>query len=187
MHPLQNYYQGLELMPEVQDFFSRHQEVRIPKNTSLIRLGEGSRYYWIIKEGLVRSFVFSSEGEEITTGFFDPPNVCLEFSSFFLHSPAVENLVSVSELQAFQVSKAIFFEYFERCSSLQQWGRTWMVHFLIDRQNYFLSNHTDDAKHRYQKWIESNPHIMKYAPLKTIASYLGITDSTLSRIRRELL
>ncbi|MEO0581276.1 MAG: Crp/Fnr family transcriptional regulator [Bacteroidota bacterium] len=164
MHSLQYYYQGLELSPEVQDFFSQHQEIRITKNTSLIRQGEGSRYYWIVIEGLVRSFVYSSEGEEITTGFFDPPNICLEFSSFFLHSSAVENLVSVSELSVFQVNKAIFFKYFEQCPSLQQWGRTWMVNFLINRQSYFLSNHTDDAKNRYQKRLSR----LLYLPRRVI-------------------
>jgi len=49
-----------------------------------------------------------------------------------------------------------------------------------------LSIITETAEDRYEQLLKTNPEIFKHAPLKNIASYLGITDTSLSRIRKEV-
>ncbi|MGB8191237.1 MAG: Crp/Fnr family transcriptional regulator, partial [Chitinophagaceae bacterium] len=52
-------------------------------------------------------------------------------------------------------------------------------------KNRMLSMISDTAEERYQKLVQANPEILFNAPLKNIASYIGVTDTSLSRIRRE--
>jgi len=183
---LKKAYVGLSFSFNLLGLLNAHKKVLYNKNDMLVEQNSTTDCYWVILSGVVRSFVFSSDGEEITTGFYKKDAIALDFPSFFLKKKSVENLVCVSEVKAYKISKSTFFEYFEKNKDLQDWGRNWMVNFLISRQDYFLNNYTKDAKQKYLNLINTNPEVLKYVPLKAIASYLGVTDSTLSRIRKDI-
>ena len=58
---------------------------------------------------------------------------------------------------------------------------------LVDVKKYILSNIHLSAEERYEQLLQTRPKLIQKTPLKYIASFLGITDSTLSRVRRKML
>jgi len=65
-------------------------------------------------------------------------------------------------------------------------GRTRLINNYFELKNHSVSVITDPAKERYLNLIKTKPSIVQNVPLKQIATYLGITDTSLSRIRKEI-
>ncbi|CAN5362663.1 hypothetical protein BH23BAC3_BH23BAC3_13890 [soil metagenome] len=79
-----------------------------------------------------------------------------------------------------------FQRLFQNTDGFSEWGRTWMSGALFSSKQRSLSMITESATERYLTLQKEHPEIIQQAPLKYIASYLGITDTSLSRIRKEL-
>lgn len=65
-------------------------------------------------------------------------------------------------------------------------GRTRLVNSYFDLKSHSVSMITDEAQKRYLDLIANKPNVLQYVPLKHIATYLGVTDTSLSRIRKEI-
>jgi hypothetical protein len=70
--------------------------------------------------------------------------------------------------------------------AFNEWGRAWMTYALHINKKRFIDMVSLSASERYHNLISTKPQIIKQAALKYIASYLGITDTSLSRIRKEI-
>ena len=70
--------------------------------------------------------------------------------------------------------------------SFREVGRTRLVTNYFELKNHTVSMITDHAKERYLELLRTKPNIIQNVPLKHIATYLGITDTSLSRIRKEV-
>lgn len=76
---------------------------------------------------------------------------------------------------------------FHALPEFREFGRKMLVDGFSSLKTRMLSMITDTADERYAKLLVTNPEILRHAPLKHIASYLGVTDTSLSRIRKEFL
>jgi CRP-like cAMP-binding protein len=74
---------------------------------------------------------------------------------------------------------------FHSLPEFRDFGRSVLVKGFAALKTRVLSMITETAEERYAHLLETNPEVFQYAPLKNIASYLGVTDSSLSRIRKE--
>ena len=70
---------------------------------------------------------------------------------------------------------------------MREWGRAWFTFQLFTMKERSLGTITETAKNRYLKLMKDKPEILLNAPLKQIATFLGITDTSLSRIRKEIV
>jgi len=80
-----------------------------------------------------------------------------------------------------------FQNLFKKIKGLSELGRSWMTERLFQCKQHAISMITDSASERYLSLQNNYPQILQHAPLKNIASYIGVTDTSLSRIRREIL
>ncbi|MCL7988147.1 hypothetical protein M8998_09385 [Sphingobacterium sp. lm-10] len=80
----------------------------------------------------------------------------------------------------------IFQELFHAIPGFSEWGRLWMTNKLFQFKQRSIDIITLSARARYLNIIANKPQVIKYAPLKQIASYLGVTDTSLSRIRKDI-
>lgn len=158
----------------------------IKKGQSLLQEGQYSNHYYWIEDGLVRTFAIDTTGNDITTGFYGSNQIILEPSSFFLHHPTKENIEATTDCICWKTNFETFQILFNEIAPYREWGRTHLVKRLVELKQRSLSRITDSAKSRYIHLTETAPEILAQAPLKHIASYLGITDTSLSRIRKEL-
>ena len=172
---------------DLEKIFGEHVRIEIPKNEFLLHEGEILNCYYILESGLVRAYVHDFDNNEITTEFFVENEIVIVPSSLFQRIPSKENLQTVTDSVLWKIEFEHFETLFEQIEGFKDWGRLWFTFQLFATKQRSLEMITETATHRYLKLMKEKPDIIKFAPLKQIASFLGITDSSLSRIRREIL
>ena len=158
----------------------------IPKNTLILKAGEICENHMFIHEGIMRSYILDDEGKEITTNFHTKNQVAIEQASFFNRSLSCENIQTLTDCTLWKIDFEKFQELFHSIEGMREWGRAWFTFQLFQSRYQKIEMITETAKERYLKLLKEKPQIIQQAPLKQIATYLGITDTSLSRIRKEI-
>lgn len=171
---------------ELKTVINAFDKVIFKKNEFLLKEGQIAVEYYFINSGFIRSFAVDMEGNEITTGFYSQAKIVLEVSSFFLRTPSKEYIQTLTDCVCWRIGFDKFQELFHGIQSFREAGRTRLVEGYFNLKQRSISMITDSAKERYLQLIKDNPEIVHQAPLKHIATYLGITDTSLSRIRKEI-
>lgn len=165
----------------------KHTLVEFRKGEFLLKEGQVSNEYFIVQQGLVRTFVYNYEGQDITTGFVEDKDVLIEVASIFPRLPTKENMQCITDVKLWRISFPEFQELFDRIPAFREWGRSWMALELYKNKNRVTEMITLPATQRYLQLMEAHPQVILQSPLKYIASYLGVTDTSLSRIRKEIM
>lgn len=169
----------------VVEIASHFQSRPIAKNEFFLREGTVSNEYLFLEAGIMRAFATDIDGNEITTGFYHRDNVVFEVASFFNHTTSKENLQALVDCQGQVISFDQLNRLFHSIPEFREFGRAMLVQGFVALKSRTLSLITETAEQRYAHLIESNKDLFQHVALKHIASYLGITDTSLSRIRRE--
>jgi hypothetical protein len=109
-----------------------------------------------------------------------------EVGSFFQKTPSKENFQALEDCSGWFINFDQLQLLFHTIPEFREFGRMILVKGFITFKQRALSLINERAERRYESLINARPDIFQKAPLKYIASYLGITDTSLSRIRREL-
>ncbi|MDO5969764.1 Crp/Fnr family transcriptional regulator [Flavivirga aquimarina] len=170
---------------EAQEIAQGFHPVRFKKGDFLLREKTISDDYLYLEKGLMRTFLFDLEGNEITIDFFLENNIVFEVTSFFNRVASEANIQAITDCIGFKISCEKLNMLFHQKPAFRDFGRAILVkEFMASKKrNYGMINKT--AEQRYKELLATKPQILKHSPLKYIASYLGITDSTLSRLRRK--
>lgn len=180
------YSHPLFTQEQLEVIFAAHTKLELKKNDYLLQQGQVAKSYYIIENGLVRFYVMDYNGHEITTQFCSANEIVNEVSSLFQRIPSVQNIQAVTDAVIWQISLDDFQHLYHTMESVREWGREWMSAQLFQCQLRSMEMITTSATDRYQRLMEQKPQVIQQAPLKQIASYLGIADSSLSRIRKEI-
>jgi len=185
---LKKFIQQVLTLPEMdaEDIASSFHLREIKKGDFLLRENEISNDYLYLQEGLMRNYLFDLDGNEITTDFFIENNIVFEVTSFFNRVNSEVNIQAITNCIGYRISYEELNSLFHNKPAFRDFGRAILVKEFISskKRNYAMINQT--AEQRYNNLLYSKPEILKNSPLKFIASYLGITDSTLSRLRKKL-
>jgi len=156
------------------------------KNQFLLTAGKISDEYLFLQSGYMRAFAHDTEGNEVTTNFCGPGQVVFEVSSFFNRTRSKENIQALTDCEGWYITYEQLNNLFHALPQFREFGRSVLVKGFTELKTRTLSIITETAEDRYEQLLKTNPEIFKHAPLKNIASYLGITDTSLSRIRKEV-
>lgn len=178
-HPLIN-------SQELESIIEAHQKVTLKKGDFILKEGEIANSYLILESGLLRSFAYDYNGNDITTDFFCNYDVVIEVLSLFQRIPAKENIQALTDCICWKIDFDVFQELFHSIGGFPEWGRSWMTGRLFHFKQRSVEMVTISAKERYLQLIKEKPQVVLQSPLKYIASYLGITDTSFSRIRKEI-
>ncbi len=171
---------------DLEEIIAVHTPVRFGRQEYVIRPGERANAYCILETGVARSYVEDVQGREITTELFGPGQLLIEVDSLFQRTPSRTYLQSLTKAEGWKIEYADFQQLFHSLEGFREWGRAWMATQLFQLKQRTIDLHTRSATDRYRALLEQQPEIVAQAPLKHIASYLGITDTSLSRIRKEI-
>lgn len=158
-------------------------ERNIPRNEYYLKYGFPSNEYLFLQSGFMRAFTFDTNGNEVTTAFHGSGNVVFEVSSFFNRTISKENIQAITDCKGWAITYDQLNSLFHNIPEFREFGRAILVKNLITLKQRMLSMINETAEARYDMLMKSNPEIFQHAALKHIASYLGITDTSLSRIR----
>lgn len=161
-------------------------ESQIPKNTMILKEGQVSDRYFFLSKGCIRAFTIDLEGNEITTNLYVPGEMVFEVNSFFQRIPTTEYFIAESDVEVCWISFEKLNEIFHALPHFREFGRAMLVRGFVQLKQRTLGLINEDAEKRYLRLMNQKPDIFRDAQLKHIASYLGITDSSLSRIRKNI-
>jgi CRP-like cAMP-binding protein len=157
----------------------------IGKNEYFLREGEVCHKMGFITEGYTR-LIFLIQGEEVTKDFCFENTFTGSLASFLSHKPAQFSVMAMEE------TRLIIFEYdalMKLYSDYHCWsnfGRKTVEQFAIRKENREVSFLLHSPEKRYLDLLEQHPHVIQRVPLKLIASFLGMTPETLSRVRNKI-
>ncbi|HTQ65844.1 MAG TPA: Crp/Fnr family transcriptional regulator [Puia sp.] len=173
---------SLQTANEIANHFS---EKLIYRNEFFLREGRISDEYLFLEKGFMRAFAYDTEGNDVTTNFYSANQVVFEVSSFFNRTISRENIQALTDCSGWYISYQQLNHLFHSLPEFRDFGRHILVKGFSSLKIRTLSMITETAEERYASLLKTNPEIFQQAPLKNIASYLGITDTSLSRIRKE--
>jgi len=173
---------SLQTANEIANHFS---EKLIYRNEFFLREGRISDEYLFLEKGFMRAFAYDTEGNDVTTNFYSANQVVFEVSSFFNRTISRENIQALTDCSGWYISYQQLNHLFHSLPEFRDFGRHILVKGFSSLKIRTLSMITETAEERYAGLLKTNPEIFQHAPLKNIASYLGITDTSLSRIRKE--
>lgn len=157
----------------------------LAKNEYLLKAGKVSNEYFFLADGFVRAFTVDANGQEVTTNFFGKNRAVFEVSSLFMRTVSTETIQALTGSTTFVIEFDALNKLFHSIPEFREFGRAMLVKEFAAFKQRTLALINKSAEERYADLIETNKEVFQYAPLKYIASYLGITDTSLSRIRRE--
>ena len=157
--------------------------VELPKNDCLLEIGQVSDHIYFVLEGILRSS-YSFEGKDVTRWFCFPGHFAASYFSFAYRQSSEDCLSSLTEVKLLSIS-------YKSLQLLTHQDNVWvdlnkrlLEHYYTISLQRVASFQTQSTVERYERLLQEHPAIEHEVPLGYIASYLGMTQETLSRIRR---
>jgi CRP/FNR family transcriptional regulator, anaerobic regulatory protein len=171
---------------EWEETVARFEPAILPARSLFLETGKVASRLAYLRSGMMRSFFYDDQANDITTHFFKKGTVVISMKSFNDQVPSGENIITLEECEVDVIT-------YERMQELMEVVPAWrQIAKDVDEFKYnALMNRTIQlqtltASERYRLFLEIHPDILHRVALRHIASYLGIDIATLSRIRRSI-
>lgn len=175
------YPTGGELQSEIR---SCSKVVKYPKRTLLSDIGQVHKNIYFILEGAVRTFYRDKNQDDITSWLLFEGDLAISVYSFYNQAPSFEAMEALEDTWVLVLSYSNLMHLYSKHMEFNYIGRTLTEAYYIKSEEKANALRMLTAKERYEQLVKFHPTVLQRVPLRYIASYLGITQSTLSRIRR---
>lgn len=171
--------------PALTNIIDHFSERVIKKNEFFLKEGSVSNDYFFLETGCMRAFTHDTDGNEVTTYFYAKKKYVFEVASLFMRTVSTENIQALTDCTGYSITFETLNKLFHSSPEFREFGRMMLVKAFAAFKQRSLELINKSAEERYENLINTDREVFQYAQLKHIASYLGITDTSLSRIRRE--
>ena len=154
------------------------------KGEYLLTEGQVARKLFFVAQGLCRYFT-NKDGQEITTWFGFENEFVTSFTSFFPKEPSYESIVALTDCELYQIDANTYQSMRQDSIELERLSNFFITQYTVQLEQRLYVIQTKTAAEKYQHILEHHPHFIQQIPNKYLASYLGITRETLSRIRSQ--
>lgn len=169
---------------DLQTILSKFQERSIDKDRFVIKKGQMVTSYYFIKSGGLRIY-FDKEGRQITGWLAFQNDFFTELNSLKSGQPTQFNIQAIENCTLLTIDKSQMEILYKQFPLWQQFGRQIWENAFLKVINGILSYQTMTAEERYLNMMKQSDLLQK-VPLKQLASYLGITQTSLSRLRKKI-
>lgn len=157
----------------------------VPKGFTLIKENSIARELYFINKGLLRLF-YTKDGEDITAFIFKENLFTSSYESFLKQSPGIQTLETLENSELLVISYTDLNKLYELVPAMNILARKIAEQRFINAQMILSSYILDSPEERYKKFEAAHGDLLLRVPHYMIASFLGITPVSLSRIRRRL-
>ncbi len=157
----------------------------VPKKFFLLQVGQVSREAYFINKGAAR-LLFVKDGEEISANFMFENGFIASLESFLLQAPSRQAIETIEDCDLLVLSKSKLDELTKSNPRFNSFSRAIAEMAFVMLQRRASSFILDSPEERYQNMLKEKPEILERVPQHMIASYLGITPVSLSRIRKRI-
>jgi CRP-like cAMP-binding protein len=172
--------------PETESIKPFFMPKKIRKRQYILNAGDKCLYLAFVEKGLLRSFSTDDQGHEHTMQFAMEGWWISDMASFLCGDTAIYNIEALEDSELLMLSKESMEEMIAHVPKMERYFRLLMQSNIIALQRRIRVVQTLSAEEIYLKLMEVNPEILNRAPQQHIASYMGITPETLSRVRKQV-
>ncbi|MGB1041841.1 MAG: Crp/Fnr family transcriptional regulator [Tenacibaculum sp.] len=181
-------FKGVELSEKelsyLASFFTKETYV---KGSLLLDTDKKVTYQCYVVKGCLRTFFVDKEGKDHTIQFAVKDWWISDYMSYFLNEESVLTVEAIEESVLLKISREDFEIIFDEIPAIERFIRKKLERFMAKSQKRMLQNLSLSAKEHYINFTKAYPDIEKHVKNYHIASYLGITTQSLSRIRKDIL
>ncbi|WP_256449994.1 Crp/Fnr family transcriptional regulator [Flavihumibacter rivuli] len=170
---------------EWQQFESAFTFRQVPRKFMLVREGDIARELYFVNKGVLRLF-YNKEGEEVTGFLFSEGLFASSYESFLRRAPSIQSLETLEDADLLVLTSDALEKLYQDVPRINILTRKIAEQRFINAQLLLSSFIMETPEERYRKFAEQHPEILLRVPQHIIASYLGITPVSLSRIRARL-
>lgn len=178
---LSSYLPGVNLQP----FLACFREVKIKKGKHLLKPKQDCNYLAFIQQGCFRVYYYDINDKEIITWFSFTEMVITDLLGLYTTGKAQFYVEALEDSVIYKISKQELEDLYRKYPAYAEFGRKFAEEALTMLMQRTMSLHTRSAEERYKELLQI-PDFMQKVPLKYLASYLGVTDTSLSRIRKNI-
>ncbi|WP_400077764.1 Crp/Fnr family transcriptional regulator [Winogradskyella sp. R77965] len=156
------------------------------KGTQLLQVNDSADIQYYVQEGCLRLYHIDRNGKDHTVQFAIKDWWICDCTAFFTESKAIMNIEVISDSMVYEISKKDRDLLYNQSPKTESFFRKKLERAFASFQKRMLGNLSLPAKERYLNFVKTYPNIEKSVKNYHIASFLGITTESLSRIRKEL-
>ncbi len=183
---LEDIIQSIYLLPQevLEDVLAQFQHLEYPKNYFLLKPGKPCKHLWFMTNGAVRYFYTNDQGKEMNTWFSLDTQIITDAPSLVNQTLAQESIQLIEDSEIHAIEYTSIQTLLQKHHSFALWYiKLVEMHYIAQIEDRLSDLQFLDATQRYQKLLNLYPDITNRISLGNIASYLNITQETLSRIR----
>ncbi len=177
---------GLFSEAEIEAVLALGKQEKLAKGEMFIQEGSISQKLAYIESGLVRTYYHSSEEEQITYCFFFAGELLSAYSSWITGEPTNENMEALVDTELFVLPKNAVDELMGKDPRWLLLSKMIAEQQYLELEQRVFMLQKEKAEKRYANMLKRHPEFLEHIPLQYLASYLGITQRHLSRLRKEI-
>ncbi len=159
----------------------------VPKGAQVLRAGETATHLFHIHIGLFRYFyIDAGTGDERTGQFFDEGGTVTDAASFLTGAPATQTIEAIEESTLLVIPRVALLRAYDEDHAIERFGRKLVEAGFLGSQRRAANLLNLSPDDRYRHYVETRPEIVRRVPQYLLASFLGVTPESLSRIRGRL-
>jgi CRP-like cAMP-binding protein len=160
---------------------------KLRKKQYLLQEGDVCKYTAFISKGILRSYTVDDKGGEHILQFAMEGWWAADLASFLTDEPSPFNMDALEDAELLLITRPSWEILLEKAPKFERYFRILIQNNLVATQRRLLESMSETAESKYLKFMRSYPESMQRIPQHMIASYLGITRETLSRLRKDLV
>ena len=159
---------------------------KIRKRQYLLNAGDVCQYFCFVEKGLLRSFSIDNNANEHVVQFAPEGWWISDMGSFLSGDNAVYNIEALEDAELLLLTKQSLDEMLTKVPKMERFFRLLMQNNIVVLQRRIVGTLSLSAEEKYKRMIMLYPDILQRSPQQYIASFLGITPETLSRVRKQV-
>ena len=186
-HPMQqllNYFHTFQVLNQDSQaqLLAISTPLRLKKNDILQPIGHTCKTIYFVQKGIAR-ILYYKDGIDITECFAAENQIIARVESLFTQRPSQKGIQIIEDAELVAINATVLFGLYDQYPGIERLFRKIFEQGYVDTVNRLESLQFYSAEERYTRLLEEMPELLQRVPLKYIASYLGITQVSLSRIR----
>lgn len=171
---------------EFQQFCTSFKPKKLRKKQYLLQSGDVNRYQAFVVKGLLRSYTVDEKDNEHILQFASEGWWIADLSSYLTSEPSILNIDALEDAELLLLDKNAWETSMKSIPVLEHYFRIILQNHLVATQKRLLQSLSETAEEKYTRFLKTYPECLQRMPQHMIASYLGITRETLSRVRKGL-
>jgi CRP-like cAMP-binding protein len=176
---------GVKAAQEVEEVASHFSKFKLQKGNILMERGRKTDQLVYLTQGYLRIFLHNGE-KEVTQWVASAGYFMTDLQGFFYHQPARFTMQAITDLEGYQISKEEYQRLHQRIPRWIEFERHFLLHCMNTMENRILSHLSMSAEERYSFFWDHHRHLFLQVPQQYLASLLGMTPETFSRLRRKI-